>query len=274
VAENRLRLGKVKDITTTPDPRVDVDRRPRPNVATPSIRLLGVRIDSHRIDTLLHAVMTSVRTRSRLTVMYINVHSMNLRHDDSEYAAVLEAADLVYCDGTGVRLAARLTGSPLPARMTGADWISDLCRAAVRNGVSLFLLGGAPGVADDAANQLRTRYQGLQILGTASGFGLDHRTIERLNELRPDIVLVGMGSPTQEKWIARYRSELDVPVMWAVGALFDFVTGRIRRGPSWMTEHGLEWICRLVVEPRKLWRRYLIGNPRFMLRILLEARRR
>lgn len=218
--------------------------------------------------------MSSVQNRTRLTVMYVNVHSMNLQHDDCAYARVLEDADVVYCDGTGVRLAARLTGSPLPARMTGADWISDLCRAAVREGASLFLLGGAPGVADDAARILRNRFPGLQIVGAAPGYGLDRGTVKRLNELRPDIVLVGMGSPTQEKWIARHRYEIDVPVLWAVGALFDFVTGRVRRGPSWMTEHGLEWVCRLVVEPRKLWRRYLIGNPRFMFRVLRARLRR
>jgi N-acetylglucosaminyldiphosphoundecaprenol N-acetyl-beta-D-mannosaminyltransferase len=89
-----------------------------------------------------------------------------------------------------------------------------------------------------------------------------------MNQVRPDIVLVGMGSPTQEKWIARHRAEIDAPVVWAVGALFDFVTGRIRRGPVWMTEHGFEWACRLVAEPRKLWRRYLIGNPRFIARVV------
>ncbi len=239
----------------------------------PSVHLLGVRIDCLRLVSLLRVVMAAARTRTRLTVMYVNVHSMNLQHDDPEYGAVLEAADLVYCDGTGVRLAARFTGNRLPARMTGADWIWDLCEVAARDRVSLFFLGGAPGVADDAARRLRARYPSLRILGTADGYGLDGLTIDRLNTLRPDIVLVGMGSPTQEKWIARHRSELDVPVLWAVGALFDFVAGRIRRGPRWMTEHGLEWICRLAVEPRKLWRRYLIGNPRFMLRVLLESRR-
>ena len=154
MAENAFRLGKVKDITTSPDERVDDDIRRRTDVVTPSVRLLGVRIDCHRLESLLDAVLSAVRAGTRLTVMYVNVHSMNLQHDDPEFAAVLEEADVVYCDGTGVRLAARLTGHDLPARMTGADWISDLCRAAARQGVTLFLLGGAPGVADDAADRL------------------------------------------------------------------------------------------------------------------------
>jgi N-acetylglucosaminyldiphosphoundecaprenol N-acetyl-beta-D-mannosaminyltransferase len=200
--------------------------------------------------------------------MYVNVHCMNLHHDDLEYSSVLETADIVYCDGTGVRLGARIAGCMVPERLTGADWIADLCLLAQSESLSLFLLGGTPGVAQGAAQRLRARYPGIRIVGTASGYEPHHETIDSVNELRPDIVLVGMGSPTQEKWIARHRGEIDAPVVWAVGALFDFVTGRIRRGPTWMTEHGFEWACRLVAEPRKLWRRYLIGNPRFIARVV------
>jgi N-acetylglucosaminyldiphosphoundecaprenol N-acetyl-beta-D-mannosaminyltransferase len=274
VAEKWHCLAKVKDITSTPDPRVNDGMRPFINVGVPSIRLLGVRIDCYGRKTLLRAVSTSVRGGSRITVMYVNVHCMNLCHDDLQYASMLEAADIVYCDGTGVRLGARIAGGDIPERMTGADWIVDLCRVASNEGLSLFLLGGAPGVAQSAAQCLRAKYPGLKILGTASGYELDHDTVDVLNELRPDIVLVGMGSPTQEKWIAGHRTEINAPVLWAVGALFDFVAGRIRRGPAWMTEHGFEWACRLVAEPRKLWRRYVIGNPRFIARVLRERSRR
>ncbi len=241
-----------------------------PRSSVPSIRLLGVRIDCYRLQTLFDAVIRSVRTEGHISVMYVNVHCMNLRHDDLEYAAVLEDADIVYCDGTGVRLGARITGVGNPERMTGADWIADLCRLATREQMSLFLLGGAPGVADAAAHVLRSRNPGLRIVGTASGYEPDRQTIDAVNAVRPNIVLVGMGSPTQEKWIASHRAEIDAPVLWAVGALFDFVTGRIKRGPSWMTEHGFEWICRLITEPRKLWRRYVIGNPRFIARVARE----
>jgi N-acetylglucosaminyldiphosphoundecaprenol N-acetyl-beta-D-mannosaminyltransferase len=154
--------------------------------------------------------------------------------------------------------------------MTGADWIDDLCSLAVRRRLSLFLLGGSPGAAEGAMSVLAQRHPGVRIVGTASGYNVSPEVIATINRLRPDILLVGMGTPTQEKWIDAHRAELDVPVVWAVGAVFDFVTGRIRRGPGWMTEHGMEWICRLVAEPRKLWRRYLIGNPYFFYRVLRE----
>lgn len=268
MAEKQSGSAKVNVIKPIPTPQTNDGPLPFITADAPCIRLLGVRIDGYRLETLLRTVTTAVQTSRRITVMYVNVHCMNLCHDDPDYAAVLEAADIVYCDGTGVRLGARLAGSRLPERMTGADWIEDLCRAASAENLSLFLLGGSPRVAESAARTLRSRHPKLRILGTTSGFDLDRDTIEALNDVRPDIVLVGMGSPTQEKWIAHHRDEIHAPVVWAVGALFDFVTGRIRRGPAWMTDHGLEWACRLGAEPRKLWRRYLIGNPRFIYRIV------
>lgn len=158
--------------------------------------------------------------------------------------------------------------------MTGADWVHDLCRLAIRDGLSLFLLGGAPGSADEAARVLCGLYPGLRVAGTAPGYAVGTEVIARINQARPDVLLVGMGTPTQEKWIDAHRGELAVPVVWAVGALFDFVSGRIRRGPRWMTGHGLEWLCRLAVEPKKLWRRYLVGNPLFLWRIIREYRLR
>jgi N-acetylglucosaminyldiphosphoundecaprenol N-acetyl-beta-D-mannosaminyltransferase len=203
--------------------------------------------------------------------MYVNVHCMNVRHRDPVYRSILEGAEMVYCDGTGVRLAGRLRGIPMPPRMTGADWIHDVCRLAVRDGLSLYFVAGLPGVAEDAAVALRTRYPGVNIVGTASGYGAGDQTVSAVNGARPDVLLVGMGTPTQEKWIAANRSRLDVPVVWAVGALFEFVAGRIPRGPRWMTDHGLEWVCRLVAEPRKLWRRYLLGNPWFFWRVIRGA---
>lgn len=241
---------------------------PLPERGRRAIRLLGVRIDSLRLPELLTYVVEAVRRRARVTVLYVNVHSMNVRHDNASYGDILERADLVYCDGMGVLLGARLVGRPLPERMTGADWIWELCRRAIRENLSLFILAGEPGVADEATAVLRVRFPGLRIVGTAPGYDIGSEVIDRINRSRPDILLVGMGTPRQERWINNHRSELDVPVVWAVGALFDFVSGRLPRGPAWMTKHGLEWLCRLAVEPRKLWRRYLVGNPRFFLRLV------
>lgn len=200
--------------------------------------------------------------------MYVNIHCMNVRSRDDRLARALDRAGLVYCDGTGVRLASWMAGIPLPERMTGADWINDLCRQSVRDSHSLYLLGSGPDAANRAARMLCLAHPGLNIVGTASGYDVSPGTITEINGRAPDILLVGMGTPTQELWIDDHRAELAVPVVWAVGALFDFVSGKLPRGPRWMTDHGFEWLCRLTAEPRKLWRRYLIGNPWFFWRIV------
>lgn len=237
-------------------------------VTFPSASFLGIRMDLITRSDLLGAVTRAIGGAHRLTIMYVNAHCMNVADRDSEYRAILDRADVVYCDGTGVKLGARLLGIQVPERMTGADWIYDLAAMAARCGYTLFLLGGRPGSSEEAAARLVAEQPGLKIVGTAPGYDAGTATLETINAARPDILLVGMGTPTQERWISVNRDALDVPVVWAVGALFDFVSGRIPRGPAWMTEHGLEWLCRLAVEPRKLWRRYLVGNPRFVARVL------
>ncbi len=227
-----------------------------------------MRIDCVRRPELLDQVVRSVQRRRRQTILYVNAHCMNVQYKDHTYRDILADADVVYCDGAGVVLAARLTGQTIPERMTGADWIEDLSRIAAERNLSLYLLGGAPEAVHGAASALRRRYPDLHIVGETAGFDVGPTTIAQINRARPDILLVGMGTPKQEKWIARHRSMLAVPVVWAVGGLFDFLSGRIPRGPRWMTQHGLEWLCRLMIEPHRLWRRYLLGNPRFLWRVL------
>lgn len=245
-------------------------RPPRPWVPNgwTRTRLLGIPIDRLRLGQLLDAAVSAAQNSIAITIVYVNIHCFNVAAGDPAYARILEDADIVYCDGTGVRIAAGLARRSVPARMTGADWIWDLARVAAERRLSIFLLGSAPGSAEAAATSLITRFPSLRIAGTASGYGAGTRAVERINASGADVLLVGMGTPRQEKWIATHRDQIDVPVVWAVGALFDFVSGRIRRGPRWLTDHGMEWACRLVAEPRKLWRRYLIGNPQFFARVL------
>jgi len=239
----------------------------------PPVWLCGVRIDAALLTDVLRFVTERIHSRSQTTLLYVNVHCLNLARDDRRYRDILNRAQVVYCDGTGVRLAAWLTGQKLPERMTGADWIWDLASLCVAENYSLYFLGGEAGLADAAATALLRRYPRLRIAGCGTGYGLDPAVTDRINAVRPDIVLVGLGSPTQEKWIAAHREQIDAPIVWAVGALFGFVSGRIPRGPQWMTEHGFEWLCPLAAEPRKLWRRYLIGNPQFFWRLLARHRR-
>jgi len=238
------------------------------------VPVLDVPVRAVTRPVLVEWATSADRACSPATVMYANAHVLNIAFRDSELRAILNQASLVYCDGAGVVLAARLLGRRLPGRMTGADWINPLCAACAETGTSLFLLGSRPGVARRAAQTLERRHPGLVIAGAHHGY-LDNprvcqQAVALANAVRPHILLAGMGTPTQEKWIAAHRHELDAPVVWAVGALFDFVTGVQPRGPRWMLDHGLEWLCRLTSDPRRLWHRYLLGNPLFLLRVLRQ----
>ncbi len=205
-------------------------------------------------------------------VMYVNAHVLNQSREDRALRTALEQADLVYCDGYGVRLAAKALSAEIPHRMTGADWIWDLAALCEQRGSSVYLLGCEPGVAAQAGQRLRRAHPRLRVVGTHHGYfelgsGHDERVIEDINARRPDILLVGMGTPKQELWVQANAHRLDVDVLWTVGALFDVVSGKVPRAPGWLADNGLEWIFRLAIEPGRMWRRYLLGNPVFVHRV-------
>jgi N-acetylglucosaminyldiphosphoundecaprenol N-acetyl-beta-D-mannosaminyltransferase len=212
-------------------------------------------------------------------VMYVNAHVLNESREDPALRAALKDADLVYCDGYGVRLAAKALSAEIPHRMTGADWIWDLAARCEERDASVYLLGGDPSVAAQAGQRLRRAHPKLRVVGTHHGYfkigsGHDERVIEDINARKPDILLVGMGTPKQEIWAQRTVDRLDCDVLWSVGALFDFVSGRVPRAPASLADNGLEWIFRLAIEPKRMWRRYLVGNPVFLSRVLAQARQR
>ena len=177
----------------------------------------------------------------------------------------------------GELLAARILGERIPQRITYADWIWQLADLASARGFSLYFLGARPGVAREAARRLRERYPDLEIVGVRHGY-FDHSAgaaeneavVEEINASAPDILLVGLGMPLQERWLMENIERLDAGVVLTGGAVFDYVSGRLRRGPRFLTDSGFEWLARLLVEPRRLWRRYLLGNPLFLLRVLRQ----
>jgi N-acetylglucosaminyldiphosphoundecaprenol N-acetyl-beta-D-mannosaminyltransferase len=237
--------------------------------------LLGTTV--HQIDQtqLQDRIVRFVRSRSHALVLNVNVHCLNLCYEQPPLRAFMNSADLVFCDGFGVRLGARLHGVRLPPRITYADWIWDLSELCAREGMSLFFLGARPGVAARAADVLRQRFPDLEIVGTHHGF-FDHRpgsaeneaVLAAINRLKPDILLVGFGMPRQEYWLRSNWSLVKSNVALTGGAVFDYVSGELNRAPRWMTANGLEWLGRLLIEPGRLWRRYLLGNPRFLWRVL------
>ena len=241
--------------------------------------LFDIPIDLGHPAELLNTITGWAAERQARRVMYVNAHVVNQSRSSPALADALRAADLVYCDGYGVRLAARVLGRSIPHRMTGADWIWDLARLCEAAGHPLYLLGSEPPLAREAAGRLRRLYPDLDVRGTHHGFfdlesPHNERVIEDIAAHQPRIVLVGMGTPKQELWVDRYAERLEGAVVWTVGALFDYVSGHTPRAPRWLADNGLEWIFRLAIEPQRMWRRYLLGNPVFLRRVLTEARRR
>jgi N-acetylglucosaminyldiphosphoundecaprenol N-acetyl-beta-D-mannosaminyltransferase len=231
------------------------------------VDVLGVGVDPVDKAALFDAVGALIVRARAATVAYANVHVINVASTDAELRAFLRSADLVYCDGAGVRLGARLLGTELPPRMTGADWIWDLAERAAHDGWRIFWLGGEPGVTERAADRLRQRHPAL-VMSSEHGFHEDTAPVlAAIRAFRPHILLVGMGTPLQERWVARHRAALpEVPVVWVLGATADFVSGKVSRGPRVLYDNA-EWLSRLLVEPRRLWRRYLLGNTAFLLRV-------
>jgi N-acetylglucosaminyldiphosphoundecaprenol N-acetyl-beta-D-mannosaminyltransferase len=243
----------------------------------PASAIFEIPIDLADPTELLRTISGWASEGATRRVMYVNAHVVNQSRATPGLENALRRADLVYCDGYGIRLAARVLKRPVPHRMTGADWIWGLARLCELGKHPLYLLGSEPPRAQEAAARLRGMYPRLDVVGAHHGFfELDsphnERVIEDIKAHRPRLVLVGMGTPKQELWVDRYADRLDGAVVWTVGALFDYVSGRTPRAPHWLADNGLEWIFRLAIEPQRMWRRYLLGNPVFLKRVLSEAR--
>ena len=232
-------------------------------------RIFGVPCDNVTMKEALEQLAAMVEKRSSFGA-FINAHCLNVACRDREYAEILNHADAVWPDGSGVRMAGRILRFPVPENVNGTDMFPLLCGRPYR----IFMLGGASGVAEIAMRKARERFPAAQFVGAAPGFFADaaeeRAVIASINALAPDILLVAMGVPKQEKWIARHRHELVCGAALAVGGLLDFVSERIPRAPLWMRRMGLEWCYRLYQEPRRMFRRYVIGNPLFLLRVIFR----
>lgn len=240
---------------------------PQPVELPPPVEVLGLPIRPLRTDGLIELLAQRGRARLRTTACYANAHTVNMAMRDAAFHRTLSEADVLYADGASVVWASRFAAAKLPERMTSADYFPRFARRCADLGLSLYLLGGRDGVAQAAAARLIAEIPHLRIVGMHHGhFAIDcsDEIVADINDARPDVVLVGMSSPRQELWLARYGNMIASPVQWCVGALFDYLAGVERRAPAWMCRLGGEWVFRLLVDPVGKWRRYLLGNPRFV----------
>ena len=237
--------------------------------ATRSLGVLGLAIDNVDLDRAAADLAASAKSGRRHRVIFVNAHVMNCAWADPAYWATVVSADCRYADGSGMAIAARLAGNALADNVNGTDLLPLLAVEAVRKGVSIFLLGGAPGTAAGSAATIAAQGFPHAIAGTHHGFFApgsadENRVIERINASGAAILLVGMGVPLQDGWIECNAHRIKVPVQVGVGGLFDFFSGKVSRAPALLRTLGLEWTWRLALEPRRMWRRYIIGNAAFL----------
>lgn len=238
--------------------------------------VLGVRVHLLTAESLTARVRSILQQRSKSIVAYINVHGVNLAYQDPRLREFFDNATIVYCDGEGVRIGGRILGTRIPERITLTDWVWNFFSLCEQHGASVYFLGSTPEVVTAAAQRVRDRFPNLKLLGWHHGYfekqgPESERIIEEINRLSPDILLVGFGMPIQEHFVIRYFDHLGVTIILTVGSCFDYISGKRRRAPRWMRLHGLEWLFRLLQEPTRLFKRYIIGNPLFILRTVNAA---
>jgi N-acetylglucosaminyldiphosphoundecaprenol N-acetyl-beta-D-mannosaminyltransferase len=241
-----------------------------------SINLLGVNIHIVSVRDILNHIDEVLASQKKTVITHVHVMALNLAYEQPWFRNFLNQSSLVYCDGMGVRLGARLLNyQKIPERLTLADWIGQLAQFAADRHYSIFFLGNPPGSADRAAIKLCNLYPGLNVVGTQHGlFDKSNRSPESelilnlIQQSRPDILLVGFGMPAQEKWIYENWDRIAARLVIPCGAIFEYVAGDLKRGPRWMTDHYLEWLARVIISPGRYWKRYFVDNPKFFARIL------
>lgn len=234
-------------------------------------RLLNIDIDLFDDEKEVLALLSKdIDSGRSIELFFLNAHCFNLAQKDREYFDILNSCDYLLNDGIGIKIASKIEKLVLKKNLNGTDFIPEIAEMASKKGYKIFLLGAKDGIAEEAAVKLKEKFEGIQIVGVHSGYGLDDGVLEKINNSNPDILIAGMGVPMQEKWIRENKSKLgSVKLFVGGGAILDFLSQRIRRAPLLMRKIGLEWLFRLCLEPGRLWRRYLVGNFLFFYYILV-----
>ena len=235
--------------------------------------ICGIRLVNLSMDNLLDAIVAALGRKARTRIAFVNPDCANIAARDARYRLTLNKFDWVCADGIGMKIAGSLLGRPVRQNLNGTDLFPRLCATLSKSGHSLYMIGAQPGVAQGAADWALARYPGLIIAGTRSGYFSsteEDGVLAAIKASGADVLLVAMGAPRQEIWLECNLEATGAVVGMGVGGLFDFYSGRIPRAPLWLREIGGEWAYRLLQEPGRMWRRYLLGNWIFLYRIFVE----
>lgn len=239
-----------------------------------ALNLMGIQMHSVSVGRILEYIEEVIKKNEYAVMPYMNIHAVNLalRHDWLK--SFFNRAPLVWIDSDGLRGALQFMGCSTKPKTTLTRWVWPLAEFCAGRGLSLFLLGARPGIAEEAAGRLKERFPRLKITGTHHGYfskeGEESRkVVETINQAAPDILIVAFGMPAQEKWIDQYGPRLKTHIFLPAGALFDYVSGRQPMPPAWVVEWHLEWLSRLWEEPVRLFVRYVFGVPYFYFRFFI-----
>lgn len=230
-------------------------------------KFMNTEIDNLTMHEALETIDALIQENKNAYVVTPNVDHIVQLETNKELQDVYANASLILTDGKPLLWIAKWYGTPIKEKISGSDLFPLLCDMAAKKGYSMFFLGAAEGVAAKAADNLMNKYKGLQVIGTYSppyGFENDSSEMNKIDAMikkaRPDILIVGLGCPKQEKFIYNNYKKLGVPISLGLGASFDFEAGNIKRAPKWMANHGLEWLFRITQDPKRLMKRYLIND--------------
>lgn len=231
------------------------------------MKFMNIEIDNLTMQETLHIIEQLIREKKHAYVVTPNVDHIVRLECDTELQKAYKNATLVLTDGKPLLWIAKLYRTPIKEKISGSDLFPCLCEMAAQKGYKMFFLGAAEGVAEKAAENLTKRFKGLKVVGTYSppfGFEVNCGEIEKIKAMirsvKPDILIVGLGCPKQEKFMYNHCKALEVPISFGLGASFDFEAGNIKRAPRWMSNNGLEWLYRITQDPKRMMKRYLVDD--------------
>lgn len=237
--------------------------------------ILKVRVDNLTAERALKKALALAKTAAKSSIFYLNLDCLCKAQKDPEYRKILNEAPLVVPDGIGLTVASRMAGKPLKETWAVTDFFRVLIARLGKLGYKLFFIGCQEGVAERAAQNLKKDIPELNVVGTESGFfKKEDRVIDKINRSGAEVVIAAMGSPLQEKWIARNRERLKPRLFVGVGALFNWLSGRQSRAPGWMRRNHLEWFWRVLLEPRRMFRRYFVEGLHLLSSLFVSRFRR
>jgi len=261
---------------TSPGVQPNAEFIPGPQSIPGLVDVLGVNVSAVNMDVAVRLAENWIDAGQPGYICVTGVHGVMEAQKDPEFRRILNSAAMNLPDGMPMTWVGRMRGFRHMDRVFGPDFVNSLCRLSVEHGFRNFFYGGQPGVAQLLSENLKSRFPGLQVVGTCTPpfrsltFEEEDELMARVLHLRPHILWVGLSTPKQERFMAQYSRRFQVPLMVGVGAAFDYHTGRIRDCSPWIKRAGLQWLHRLLQDPKRLWKRYLLNNPAFICQIVWQ----